>query len=87
VRDAGLRGTETSSSRGAEALQLLARRRELEVAEEAQLVLELDAELLERPSSRLGHQRERVDSLRLASVLDEVRVPRRDLRAADPMAA
>ena len=61
-------------------------RRQLERAEELDLVLELDAELLARAPARLGHQRDRVGACGAAGVLDEVRVPRRDLRAADPVA-
>src|SRR5207302_10838536 len=72
--------------RRCEALQGLARRRQLEVAGEADLTLQLDAELLQRPSPGFGHQRERVDRLRLARVLDEVPVARRDLRTPDAVA-
>lgn len=62
VREVGLRAaaTETSSSRGPEALQGLACRRELELAEEPNFVLELDAELLEGAPTGFGHQRQRV---------------------------
>ena len=56
------------------------------IAEEHDLVLELDAELLARTAARLGHQREAVGGRRAAGVLDEVRVLRRDHGAADPVA-
>ena len=49
-------------------------------------MLELDPELLVRPAPRLGHQRDRVSRARALGVLDEVRVPRGDLHAPDPMA-
>src|SRR5438105_6957468 len=58
-------------------------RRQVVQAEELDLVLELDAELLERAPPRLLHERERVGRAGFARVLDEVRMPRRDLRAAD----
>src|SRR3954447_25133306 len=58
--------------------------RELELAEEDDFVLELDAVLLPCPATRLGHQRNRIFGARLARVLDEVRVPWRDHGAADP---
>ena len=54
-------------------------------AEEANLVLEHDAEPLVDAPPRLGHQRDRVRRGGAAGVLDEVRVPRRDHRAADPV--
>ena len=75
VREVGLRATGTSSSRGLEALQGLAGRRELEIAEEPHLVLQLDAVLLECAPPRFGHQRERVGGGGVSRVLDEVRVP------------
>ena len=43
------------------------------------------AELVVHAAPRLGHQRERVGRGRAARVLDEVRVPLRDHRAADPV--
>ena len=49
-------------------------------------MLERHAELLARPAARLGHQRDRVLAARAARVLDEVRVLRRDLCSADPVA-
>ena len=48
-------------------------------------MLELDPELLERPSSRLDHQGDRVRGTRAVGVLDEVGVPGRDLRTPDPV--
>src|SRR5439155_15312911 len=54
--------------------------------EEDHLVLELDAVLLPGAAPCLGHQRDRVLGARAAGVLDEVRVSRRDLSAADPVA-
>src|SRR5207244_6049261 len=59
--------------------------RQVQSAYEPHLALELDAELLRRAAAGLGHQRKSVGRPRLAGVLDEVRVPRRDLRAADPV--
>src|SRR5262245_30891111 len=56
---------------------------ERERAEQDHLVLELHAELLPRPASPLAHQVEAVLARRAAAVLDEVRVARRDERAAD----
>src|SRR5262249_30416855 len=50
------------------------------------LALELDAEAIERPPPRLGHQRKRVLRAGSPCVLDEVRVPRRDERVADAIA-
>ena len=49
--------------------------------------MELDAELLARPVAGLDDQRDCVGRRRPAGVFDEVGVLRRDLRAADPMAA
>jgi hypothetical protein len=82
VRAVGLRraGTRTTSAPAAALLQ----GRQLERAEEAHLVLEDDPELLVHPATRLGHQRDRVGGGGTAGVLDEVRVQRRDDRAADP---
>src|SRR5262245_44976069 len=54
-----------------------------ERAEEDDLVLEVDAELLTRTAARLPHQREAILARRPAGVLDEVRVTRRDDGAAD----
>src|SRR5438132_4366282 len=65
---------------------LLLERRQLDVAEEDDLVLELDAVLLPGPAPRFCHQRERIVRPCAVGVLDEVRVTRGDLRAADPMA-
>src|SRR3954453_1118672 len=65
---------------------LLAERRQREQPEELDLVLELDSVLREYPATCLGHQSDRVGSAGPVGVLDEVRVPRRDLRAADPVA-
>src|SRR4029079_6077239 len=59
---------------------------QLELAEELDLVLEPDAELLERAAARLGHESERVCSGGPIGVLDEVRVLRRDLGSAAAMA-
>src|SRR5207247_6703527 len=59
--------------------------RQLELAEEHDLVLQLDAELLVRPPPGLGHQRNRVVGARVVGVLDEIRVSRRYLGATDPV--
>ena len=64
----------------------LARGSPAAVAEHDDLLLELDAELLARPAPRLGDQGEAVGRRRAAGVLDEVRVTRRDDRAADAVA-
>src|SRR4051794_19967823 len=58
-------------------------RGELELSEEDDLVLKLDAIRLPRPTAGLRHQRECVLRAGIPGVLDEVRVPWRDLRAAD----
>ena len=55
-------------------------------AHELDLVLELDSVFFVRPASRFGHQCKRVSGPSCVGVLDEIRVPRRDLRAADPVA-
>src|SRR5262249_38311513 len=55
--------------------------RQLQRAEELDLVLELDAVGLEHPAARLRHDGEAVGRRRRVGVLDEVRVPRRDERA------
>src|SRR5215204_532510 len=85
VRDVGgwAAGTQPSSVSGPEALQRLADRRELEAAQQAHFVLELDAELFERPPAGLGHKRQGLGRAGVTGVLDEVRMPGRDLRAAD----
>src|SRR5262249_57647712 len=54
--------------------------------EEDAPVLELDAVLLPGGAARLGHEGECVRRARAVGVLDEVRMPRRDLRAADAVA-
>ena len=54
-----------------------------DIAEQLDLVLELDAEALARAAPRLRHQRHHVGRAGVADVLDEVRVHRRDARAAD----
>src|SRR5436305_1252146 len=59
---------------------------QLERPEELDLVLEHDAVLLARPPAGLCHQRDRVRGPGAVRVLDEVRVPRRDLGAPDPVA-
>src|SRR5579884_2977859 len=61
-------------------------RRQLERSQEPNLVLELDSEALVHPPPGLGHQREAVGRRRPARVLDEVRVPRGDDGASDPVA-
>src|SRR5881397_511473 len=88
AREAGLRdaGTKPSSARRPEALQALAGGRQLETADEADLVHELDPELLERAAAGLGHQRESIGRPRIPGVLDEVAVARRDLCSADAVA-
>src|SRR5512141_586285 len=62
---------------------LPAERRQLERPQEHDLVLELDAVLLRSAPTGLGHQRNRVRGSCAVGVLDEVRVPRGDLGAAD----
>src|SRR5262249_40039239 len=52
-------------------------------AEQLDLVLEVDVEALARPAARLPDQRGHVGRAGVAGVLDEVRVHRRDARAAD----
>ena len=54
--------------------------------EKADLVLELEPEALVDAAAGLGHQRDRVRRGRPIRVLDEVRMPRRDQGAADPVA-
>ena len=49
-------------------------------------MLEHEAEPVVHPAARLGHQRDASAERRPAGVLDEVRVARRDERAADPVA-
>src|SRR5215831_14596247 len=59
---------------------------QFELPEEDDLVLEVDAVLLPGAAARLGHEGECVRRARAVGVLDEVRMPRRDLRAADAVA-
>src|SRR2546430_850775 len=59
----------------------LLQRRQLQRAQELDLVLELDAELVPGPSTGLRHQGDGVARARTVDVLDEVGVPRRDLGA------
>src|SRR5256885_2837834 len=54
-------------------------------SQELDLVLELDAVLLAGASAGFCHQRNRVGGAGSVGVLDEVRVARRDLGAADPV--
>src|SRR6186997_420465 len=61
----------------------LACRWQLEPAQELDLPLEHDAELVEHATARLGHQLDRVACRGAACVFDEVRMPRRDDGAAD----
>src|SRR3954452_19993057 len=61
-------------------------RRKLELAQELDLVHELDAVRLPGPSAGLGHQGDRIGRARAVRVLDEVGVSRRDHRAADLVA-
>src|SRR5689334_20466794 len=61
-------------------------RRQLEFAQQLDLVLEADAVLLVRTTPRLGHQGDRVRGRGTVGVLDEVRVLRGDLGTADAMA-
>src|SRR6185312_15542017 len=56
-----------------------------ERAEEDDLVLEVDAELLAGPAPGLAHQREAVGARGVAGVLDEVRVAGRHDRAEGPL--
>ena len=60
--------------------------RQLDRAEERDLVLQVDTVLHAGAAARLRHERDRVGRPSAAGVLDEVRVPRRDLRPADPVA-
>src|SRR5215204_6582909 len=62
---------------------LLRLRRNLDVAEQLDLGLESDSELLERASAPLGDERDGVRRRGAAGVLDEVRVLRGDLGPAD----
>src|SRR5262245_33459668 len=62
------------------------KRRQLERADELNFVLEDDAVLLASPAAGFGHQGDRVGGTGAVCVLDEVRVPRRDLGAPDPVA-
>src|SRR5919198_552694 len=64
---------------------LRGQRRQLELPEEDDLVLELDAVLLPRAAPRLCDQRERIVRPSAVRILDEVRVARGDLRTADPV--
>src|SRR4051794_20420493 len=64
---------------------LLPHGRQLGQLEQLHLVLELHAVQLERTAAGLRHQRDRIVAPCAARVLDEVRVHRRDLRAADPL--
>src|SRR5256714_4999097 len=61
-------------------------RRQLDRAQQLDLVPKLDTKLLEGPPPRLLHERECVGRAGAAGVLDEVRVPRRDLSTTDPVA-
>src|SRR5262245_10832691 len=61
------------------------RRRELREPEEHDLALQHDAVLLVHAAARLDHEGHAVRARRAVGVLDEVRVLRRDLRAADPV--
>src|SRR5918911_2726745 len=64
----------------------LLQRRQRDRPEELDLVLKLDAELLQRAPPGLLHQRQRVGRAGTARVLDEVRVAWRDLGASDAVA-
>src|SRR5262245_40316150 len=70
----------------AEVLRPLSDGRQLELAEQLDFALEHDPELLERATSRLGHQGDRVPRGCATGVFDEVRVPRGDQRSADLVA-
>src|SRR4029079_13127214 len=59
---------------------------QLQLAEELDLVLQANAELLERATARLGHERERIRGRGAVRVLDEVRVLRRALRSTAAIA-
>ena len=59
----------------------------VDVAEQLDLGLELDAEALAHATLALGHQRDHVGGGRLAPVLDEVRVLLGEAGSADAQAA
>src|SRR6266542_2279354 len=65
--------------------RVLPQGRQLQGPQELHFVLQLDAELLHGAAPSLGHERDRVGRTGTAGVLDEVRVPRGNLRAADPV--
>src|SRR6476660_1246208 len=59
--------------------------RQLREPEEDDLALQGDPDLVVRAATCLDHQAHTIRARRPVGVLDEVRVLRRDLRAADPM--
>src|SRR5436190_10947988 len=65
---------------------LLPERGDLQVAEELDLVAEVDAVLLVCTPASLLHESDCIRGARAPRVLDEVRVLRRDLCAPDPVA-
>src|SRR5437763_15361920 len=71
---------------GAPSRQSAADRWQNQRALKLHLVFELDSVLLVRPAACLGHQRDGVGRACSVGVLDEVRMPRRDPGAADPVA-
>src|SRR4051794_10199972 len=75
--------TRSGSPPGGRLLRSAPKRRGAEAAEELDLVPKLDAVFLVRAAAGLDHQRDRVRAACPVGVLDEVRVLRRDLRAAD----
>src|SRR3954463_7238035 len=80
-------GTPRASPRSIGLLRRNSELGQLERPEEDDLVLELDAVALARPAPGLRHQGDRVLGARAVGVLDEVRVPGRDLGPADAVAA
>src|SRR5215210_87181 len=65
---------------------LLGERRQRDRTEKLDLVLQRHSELLPGSPPGLGHQREGVRGAGVAGVLDEVRMPGRDLCSTDAMA-
>src|SRR6202020_2514886 len=78
--------TRLAAARPRRGLLIALRPVEASVAERLHLWLQLDAEALQHALAACGHHRERVGRARGAGVLDEVRVLRREARAADRQA-